>query len=112
MTRISDVAETIQDYIDEPHLYEDGDLAVTAARAINDDGHLLPDLPDPTFRDEDGWNVWSRPVLRMPDSEVWAEVGRVDMEPIPDDEDLSPDEARNLAHALLAAADYAERSQN
>lgn len=36
MTRIDDAVETIQYYIDEPHLYADGYLAITAARALDD----------------------------------------------------------------------------
>ena len=72
------------------------------AQDLADAGLLAPDLPEPKHA-SDGAMVWS-------DGEIWIED---------DDDDIytdlpkstswmTPNEARNLAHALLAAANYVE----
>lgn len=77
------------------------------AQDLADAGLLAPDLPEPDeanfVPDGKGWlpggphgpSIWT-----APDSTVM--VQRVEPG------DLTPDEAREAAHALLAAADYSE----
>ena len=108
---------TVADIIADVIWTDEGDLRGTvteAAQALADDGRLMPDLPDPN--DNGYW---------------WLEHGRsydhVRLGSIYEDNDrvivsgnegphhismaLTRDEARGLALALLAAADYAERNQ-
>lgn len=85
--------------------------AETAADMLADAGLLAPDLPeanDPNIivPDGKGWlpggpngpSVWT-----APDSRIMVQR----IEP----GDLTPEEAREVAHALLAAADEAERGR-
>lgn len=83
-------------------------LAEYAARWLQDDGLLAPDLPEPNdphvfVPDGKGWlpggphgpSIWT-----APDSRIMVQR----LEP----GDLTPEEAREVAHALLAAANYSE----
>ena len=80
-----------------------------AALALKENGLLAPDLPeanDPGIfvPGGKGWRIGDISVWTAPDSSVMIQ----NVEP----GDLSPAEARELAHALLAASDYAEREQD
>lgn len=124
MTRIDEAAKTI---IRCMPTRTHPECAVDAARALDADGHLLPDLPEPDMRrDDEDWRdeyadewagpapdvwhigeTWVGPLGAFPGQAkvaVWDDTG----EPY---EPLSPYVARKMAYALLAAADYAERNQ-
>ena len=96
---LNDVGE----YID----YLEGNIAyVTALEAA---GLLAPDLPeanDPGIfvPGGKGWRIGDVSVWTAPDSPVMVQ----NVEP----GDLSPAISRQLAYALLAAADYAEKEQD
>ena len=79
-----------------------------AALALNTAGLLAPDLPeanDPGIfvPGGKGWRIGDVSVWTAPDSPVMVQ----NVEP----GDLSPASSRQLAYALLAAADYAEKEQ-
>ena len=103
MNRIDDVARMIGGYIGD---YEDAGLPTDPdyiARALDDAGHLLPDLPEPVA-DEVGELEWGGIARWEPDGSLHVT------------DDLygktSPHYLRATALDLLAAADYAERNQN
>ena len=86
-------------------------LGERIADALADAGLLAPDLPEPNdtgifIPDGKGWlpggphgpSVWTAP------------GGRVMVQRL-EPGDLTPEEAREVAHALLAAADEAERGR-
>lgn len=87
--------------------YGDFQIPTDAGEALADAGLLTPDLPEPDEADfvpgGKGWlpggphgpSIWT-----APDSRIMVQR----LEP----GDLTPDEAREVAHALLAAANYAE----
>lgn len=77
-------------------------------RALDADGHLLPDLPEPEENDHYGSDVWS---VRTPHEHVGVRqnMGRIQSSIVGT---YGPEEAREAAYALLAAADHAERPQN
>ena len=81
--------------------------AETAADMLADAGLLAPDLPEPRI-DIGEWQEWGH----QHGNRVTLHAGMVTVE-IPDDisRDLTPDEAREIAHALLAAANEAKRGQ-
>ena len=68
-------------------------------------GVLAPDLPKPK-RDADGAMVWK-------DGEVWIEDDEIAVyTDLPKSSDwMTPNEARSLAYALLAAANHAEEEE-
>lgn len=81
---------------------------VYAVRALDVDGHLLPDLPEPKI-DNDGWATWDSEYVTEagyhPEKGLWTyDDGRMVQD--------SPDRLREVAYIYLAAADYAERNQN
>ena len=95
---LNDVDEAI-DYLADIEAY------VTVLEA---DGLLAPDLPeanDPGIfvPGGKGWRMGGVSVWTAPDSPVMVQ----NVEP----GDLSPASSRQLAYALLAAADYAEKEQ-
>ena len=97
---LNDVGE----YID----YLEGNIAyVTALQAA---GLLMPDLPEPEVRHLEEVNTdvlaWKSDHI-----EVGVYKNRIAMDD-PAEDSMSPVEARELAYALLAAADYAEKEQN
>ena len=96
---LNDVDEAIN------HL-ADNEAYVTALQAA---GLLMPDLPeanDPGIfvPGGKGWRMGDVSVWTAPDSPVMVQ----NVEP----GDLSPASSRQLAYALLAAADYAEKEQD
>lgn len=128
MTRIDAAAEVIAKHTGVPGASRTRqyDRAVLAARALDADGHLMPDLPepdkarnDPDWRDEyaDEWDSDNAPDM-WHIGETW--VGSLGVFPgagrgvtVGDDmgepyEPISPYVARKMAYALLAAANYAE----
>ena len=97
---LNDVGE----YID----YLEGNIAyVTALQAA---GLLMPDLPEPEVRHLEEVNTdvlaWKSDHI-----EVGVYKNRIAMDDPPKGS-MSPAEARELAHTLLAAADYAEKEQD
>lgn len=74
------------------------------AQALADAGLLAPDLPEPSAG-SDGALLWNNET-------VWIEDDEVDVyTDIPRSFGwMTPNEARNLAHALLAAADHTEEA--
>lgn len=116
-TSIERIAEIIDDELSkDPEVYDAlfGDEHVAISHRLRDDGRLMPDLPAP------------RTVDRYPGSVCWEmcadptvaarrHVGvRVDhmrriMANIAGE--VTPDEAREAAYVLLAAADYVEQEQ-
>lgn len=74
------------------------------ASYLTDAGLIAPDLPEPRI-DLGGWQEWGH----KHGNRVTLENGMVTVE-IPDDisRDLTPAEAREVAHALLAAANYSQ----
>ena len=78
-------------------------LAEYAARWLQDDGLLAPDLPEPRI-DIDGWQEWGH----KHGNRVTLENGMVTLV-IPDDisRDLTREEAQELAAWLHAAANHA-----
>ena len=106
MSNFARAVKTLNDvgeYID----YLEGNIAyVTALQAA---GLLMPDLPeanDPGIfvPGGKGWRMGDVSVWTAPDSPVMVQ----NVEP----GDLSPASSRQLAYALLAAADYAEKEGN
>ena len=81
------------------------------AQALADAGLLAPDLPEPDktgilVQDARWW------LLGGPDDpSVWAAPDSPVMVQRIEPGELTPDEAREVAHALLAAADYSEGNQ-
>lgn len=107
-TNIDRAAEIIEDLIDEPHMYPDGGMPDAAAQALADDRLLMPDLPEPTI-----WRSGKEPRWIACDTEI-EPAGyeqRVLVHDVDISWDIGADDARDLAYALLAAADYTERNQ-
>lgn len=78
-------------------------------QAIHAAGLLMPDLPEPELRHLEDVNTnilaWKSDHI-----EVGFYKNRIAMDDPPKGS-MSPVEARELAHALLAAADYAEKEK-
>lgn len=99
MTRINDVAKIMYD-----QMTQIGQQPTTndIARALDDAGHLMPDLLEPEKIGESLY--WGTIAEWHPDCGLgWCEDGLVSR--------TTPDQLREEAYALLAAADYAERNQ-
>ncbi|MGP9760932.1 hypothetical protein [Corynebacterium sp. AOP12-C2-36] len=98
MTRINDVAKIMYDQMtqmgQQPTVND-------IARALDAAGHLLPDLPEPTFV------TGSTVVWKNDGDEVFLENGEISIASAI----RSPERTQRLALAMLAAADYAERNQ-
>ena len=101
------IKDTYDGYLNAHH--EDRvQLSEEAARRLDDAGVLAPDLPEPNDPDifvtqGKGW---------LPGGaygpSVWTAPGSMVMVQRVEPGDLTPEEARALAYAILAAADYAE----
>lgn len=81
-----------------------------AAQALKEAGRLIPDLPEPTI-----WHSGKEPrwIVLLGDTEI-EPAGyeqRVLVHDIDNSWDIGADDARDLAYALLAATNYAERNQ-
>ena len=80
------------------------------ANALKTAGLLMPGLPEPEVRHLEEVNTdvlaWKSDHI-----EVGVYKNRIAMDD-PAEDSMSPVEARELAYALLAAADYAEKEQN
>ena len=96
---LNDVDEAID------HL-ADNEAYVTALEAA---GLLMPDLPE---ANDPGIFVPSGKGWRMGDVSVWTAPDSPVMVQNVEPGDLSPASSRQLAYALLAAADYAEKEQD
>ena len=78
------------------------------AQALADDGQLMPDLPEPTRwkqNEEPKWDACDTTVAPA------GYEGRVIVEDFDYQWEASAGDIRALAYAMLAAANYAERSQ-
>lgn len=86
-----------------------GRTATAAARALEAAGLLMPDLPEPEVRHLEEVNTdvlaWKSDHI-----EVGVYKNRISIGD-PPGSSMSPAEARELAHALLAAAEYAEKKK-
>jgi hypothetical protein len=110
MTRIDEAAEVIAKHTEVlgASRMRQYDKAILAARTLDDEGHLLPDLPKP---DEHG--EWSIDALVVRIDGINKHVCIEDVDPYEGQEVfMFPDEAREVAYALLAAAAYAEEHAN
>lgn len=78
------------------------------AQALAHDGYLMPDLPEPTR-----WKQNEEPEWEACDTTVSpaGHTGRVIVEDSDGRWRASAEEIRDLAYALLAAANYSERNQ-
>ena len=83
----------------------DNEAYVTALEA---EGLLMPDLPE---ANAPGIFVPGGKGWRMGDVSVWTAPDSLVMVQNVEPGDLSPASSRQLAYALLAAADYAEKEQ-
>lgn len=110
--RIDEAAKTLTNWADSEGGLEsvarnyDGDLA-GAVEALDADGHLMPDLPEPT-----GY-AGSEPYWGACDSEI-RPLGYEKRVMCIDENgpwEATAQDVRELAYAFLAAADYAERNQ-
>ena len=94
----------VDDYID--HL-ADNEAYVTALEAA---GLLMPDLPEPEVRHLEEVNTdvlaWKSDHVEVGVYKNWVAMD----DPI--ESGMTPDEARRLALALLAASEYAEKEQD
>src|SRR5690625_1130588 len=104
--RAVEALDAVDIYIDHLTDNDANDAYVTALEAA---GLLAPDLPkanDPGIfvPSGKGWRMGEISVWTAPDSPVMIQ----NVEP----GDLSPTSTRELAYALLAAADYAEKEQD
>lgn len=94
------INETYADEYVKPHM-----TPPKVAQALADAGLLMPDLPEPEEEDYYGSNVWR---VRTPHEHVGVrQIGGYIQSSIVGT--YGPEEAREAALALLAAADYAER---
>ena len=96
---LNDVDEAID------HL-ADNEAYVTALEAA---GLLMPDLPEPArfnHRNEPCWETEGNTSVRTPGMLPISLKG-----PFLEGWDMHPLEARDIAHALLAACEYAEKEQ-
>lgn len=78
-----------------------------AAQALKDSGRIIPDLPEPTI-----WRSGEDPLWFACDTDIEPAgyEGRVLVHDVDISWDIGADDARDLAYALLAAANYTERN--
>lgn len=109
MTNIDRAAEHL-DSLDRLYDYASGQKPTNAerAQALADNGYLMPDLPEPTRWKQNAEPEWDACETTI--SPVGYE-GRVLVEEEYDRWEASAANIRALAHALLAAASYAERNK-
>lgn len=126
MTTNIDRAKTIvEDLIDEPWVYADGELASAVVGEFHAEGLLMPDLPEPyatgmtsgprSIGDIDRpeepfalFSVWNHPH----GAAAYGDRVEITHTIVPDQRGYTPAQARDLAAALLAAANYAEEHPN
>lgn len=88
-------------------------LITDAAEALADAGLLAPDLPEPVGHLRDTGEAWWRlaDAVGIHVGQVWAysKHGTIDLALPEKLTELTPEEARGVAHALLAAANHAEK---
>lgn len=113
MTNIDRAAEHL-DSLDRLYDYASGQEPTNAerAQALAEAGYLMPDLPSVHFNGDGFWGtIWEDcgvTVYRGGRTlELYAAMEHGELP-----EDLEPDEARQTAYALLAAANYAERDHH
>lgn len=106
MSNQRQAAQVIYDEVNQT--WERGEILTTAgeaerlANALADAGLLAPDLPEPSAG-SDGALLWHNETVWIEDDEVAVYTD------IPESFGwMTPKEARTLAHALLAAANYEE----
>ncbi len=101
MSKQDQEAEVISDLFHDA-FHNHKELGKDIAHTLHQAGLLVEDLPEPKHA-ADGAMVWS-------DGEVWIEDDEVAVyTDLPKSTSwMTPNEARNLAHALLAAANHAE----
>lgn len=108
MSTIDRAADVIYDTLKGQ--YGDFLVPTDAAQALSDAGLLAPNLPEPARRSIEGyhtahpwaeWDAGNKRVLVMRDGNVVLQDGGVPVLSII----MRPDEAREAAHALLAAAE-------
>ncbi|WP_288833706.1 hypothetical protein [uncultured Corynebacterium sp.] len=108
-TNIDRAADIIYDTLSGQ--YGDFCIPTDAAEALADAGLIAPDLPEPDDPSifVPGGKGW---LPGGPDGpSVWTAPGGTVMVQRIEPGDLTPDEAREVAHALLAAANHAETSK-
>lgn len=97
------INETYSDEYVKPHM-----APPKVAQALADEGLLMPDLPEPTRwkqNEEPEWDACDTTVSPA------GHGGRIIVEDSDGRWKASAEDIRDLAYALLAAADYAERNQ-
>ena len=104
MTNIERAAGIIRAMVKIENQTHDTDVA----QALDADGLLMPDLPEPTMRSAHNEPRW---IACDTEIETAGYEQRVLVHDVDISWDLSLDDARDLAYALLAAANYAERNQ-
>lgn len=86
------------------------------AKNLADAGLLAPDLPEPNRLrdrpDEAGWFITDGTDTKL--GSVWGNqsYGNIDLILEHNFTELTPTQARDIAHRLLAAADFADEEQN
>ena len=108
-TKIYPDRYTVADIIADVIWTDEGELRGTvteAAQALKDSGRLMPDLPE---KEQDG--RWKVSCKHLPISHTSTAGDQVTLRTSYGWWHTDWDEARSLALALLAAADYAERNQ-
>lgn len=98
------------DIISETISTDDGTIqgSITeAAQVLKDSGLLMPDLPEP-----DGFCDWDMDPLAVRIAKAAGKIYLAYLDPYEGQQiSMFPDQAREVALAILAAATYAERNQ-
>lgn len=108
MNNYSEALKLISKVIDDnlPSIEEADGVDEAIAEALLEAGLIAPDLPEPTsfnHRGEPYWETDGNARVRTPGFLPVALIG-----PFLEGWDMHPPEARDIAYALLAAANYAE----
>ena len=107
MSNIDRAVKALNDVDEAIDHLADNEAYVTALEAA---GLLMPDLPEPTKlnrRNEPIWETEGHTRVRTPGGFPVALNG-----PFGEGWDMFPVEARDIAYALLAACEYAEKEQD